>query len=93
MLQSEPLTMTGHDKWISTIGKGDFRPSSVYKQHFPNIDNHPPSCLIWKSKCMPKHKFFLCLIPRDRINTKDMLLRWHWNVTNNHDYIMLLWTV
>jgi hypothetical protein len=37
---------------------------------------------------MPKHNFFACLILHDRINTKDMLLRRRWNVTNNHDCVL-----
>ena len=37
---------------------------------------------------MSKHKFFAWLILHDRISTKDMLLRRHWNVTNNHNCVL-----
>ena len=70
------------------MNKGVFRPRDVYQLHFKHINNDPPSCWLWKSKCNSKHKFFAWLVLHDRVNTKDMLIRRHWNVTNNHDCIL-----
>ena len=39
-------------------------------------------------KCQSKHKFFAWLILHDRINTKDMLLRRNWHVTDTHVCIL-----
>ena len=72
------------DKWDCTLGKGTFKSNRVYNHHFKSIDIHAPSCWIWKSKCQSKHKFFAWLLLHDRINTKDMLLRRRWQVTDNH---------
>ena len=76
------------DKWISCLSKGGYSSRSFYQFHFSGITNHTPSEWIWKSKCMSKHKFFAWLILHNRINTKDMLLRRHWNVTSNHNCVL-----
>jgi hypothetical protein len=52
------LVNDANDKWVCKLGKGIFKPSLVYQLHFHDIPVHRPSCWIWKSKCMSKHKFF-----------------------------------
>ena len=45
---------------------------------------------------MSKHKFFAWLIFHDRINTRDMLLRRHWDVSGDHNYVYVhakLWRI
>ena len=79
---------TDDDKWECTLGKAGFKPHLVYKQHFNHIDKHAPSSWIWKSKCQSKHKFFAWLLLHDRLNTKDMLQRQNWNVTDNHSCVL-----
>jgi hypothetical protein len=69
-----------NDSWVFNIGKGIFKPSIIYRHYFRQLDNHSPSCAIWRSKCISKHKFFAWLILHDRINTKDMLIRRRWKV-------------
>lgn len=88
LLQGLVLQSATNDKWISTIGKGDLKPSTVYKQNFRHIDTHAPSCWIWRSKCQSKHKFFAWLLLHDRLNTRDMLLRRKWNVTDNYECVL-----
>ena len=34
----------------------------------------------WKSRCMPKLKVFCWLLVNNRLNTKDLMLRKHWQV-------------
>jgi hypothetical protein len=76
------------DKWIVKLNPGGFKPSKVYLHAFKHLEIHQPSCWIWKSKCNSKHKFYAWLVLHDRINTKDMLLRRHWHVTDNHFCIL-----
>ena len=35
----------------------------------------PPYKWIWKSACLPKHKFFFWLLIQDRLNTKELMVR------------------
>ena len=73
---------------VCNLGKGVFRPSLVYKHYFSHMDNHAPCCLIWKSKCQSKHNFFAWLLLHDRINTREMLFRRGWKVTDNYDCVL-----
>jgi hypothetical protein len=79
-MQSVDLTDETKDTWLVEKGNGQYKPSLIYRLHFGSVLNHTPSVWLWKSKCTSKHKFFAWLILHDRINTKDMLLRRHWNV-------------
>lgn len=76
------------DSWIYKFNKGNYTPKSFYGLHFAAVPNHGPSKLIWKSKCMSKHKVFAWLVLHDRINTKDMMLRRQWKVTDNNDCVL-----
>jgi hypothetical protein len=77
LLHGFQLQSDNNDSWVFNSGKRIFKPSIVYKHHFSHLATHHPSCAIWKSKCILKHKFFAWLILHDRINTKDMILRRH----------------
>jgi hypothetical protein len=82
------LNPEADDKWIVKLNPGGFRPSKVYLRAFKHLEIHQPFCWIWRSKCNSKHKLFAWLVLHDRINTKDMLLRRHWHVTDNHSCIL-----
>lgn len=49
--------------------------SKLYKHHFVAIN--PPSSFkwLWKSKCIPKIKFFAWLMLKNKLNTRNMLRR------------------
>ena len=49
------------DKWIFSSNKGIYTSRSFYNLQFSHLDNHLPSCWIWKSRCMSKHMFFAWL--------------------------------
>ena len=49
-------------------------------QHFPVS---PIFKRLWQSKCTPRLKFFAWLLLVDRLNTRNMLLRRHYNVHPN----------
>jgi hypothetical protein len=87
-IENMELTEGVKDTWLIEKGNGKYKPNMIYRLHFSSMLNHTPSSWLWKSKCTSKHKFFAWLILHDRINTKDMLLRRHWNVTNNHSCVL-----
>jgi hypothetical protein len=77
------------DMWTLTCSKdGTYIPKKVYDLSFKHLPNHFPSQWIWKSKCMSKHKFFAWLILHDRINTREMLIRRNWKVTDDHTCVL-----
>ena len=88
-LHGMTLNSETNDRWmISYTKNGACIPKAIYKLFFSHMMNHFPSQWIWKSKCMSKHKFFAWLVLHDRINTKDMLLRRHWNVSEDNNCVL-----
>ena len=59
-----------------------------YKLVFANTDAHLAFGCIWKAKCTPRIKFFAWLVLVDKLNTKDMLRRRHYN-TQDDDLCVL----
>jgi hypothetical protein len=62
LMSDVTLSDQEHDTWTTRMGKGIYKPSPVYHQHFNLLANHVPSGWLWKSKCTAKHIFF-CLAP------------------------------
>ena len=60
----------------------------VYKLYMSHWPNHTTSTWIWKTRCMSKHKVFAWLLLHDRLNTKEMMLRRHWNVTDSNECVL-----
>jgi hypothetical protein len=56
--------------------------AKFYKFMFAAVPCDAAITLIWKSKCLPKLKVFLWLLLMDRLNTKDRMLRKHWEVND-----------
>ena len=50
---------------------------------FQNFHSSPIFRKFWKSKCTPRLKFFAWLLFVDRLNTRTMLVRRHFNVQIN----------
>jgi hypothetical protein len=44
--------------------------------------------LLWKSSCTMSMKFFAWLVLKDRLNTKDLLQRRHWHVTEDFNCVL-----
>ena len=78
------LEAMGTDEWILCWGDADFKPKKFYKYMFRNI--LAPQCItfIWKTKCIMRHKVFAWLMLNDRVNTRDLLLRRHFNIGEDH---------
>jgi hypothetical protein len=57
------------------------------KKFYDHIHAHPvvPKVYawLWKSCYVMKTKVFACLLLSDRLNTRDLLKRRHWNVTDD----------
>jgi hypothetical protein len=66
----------------------------AYKSHtyYISLDDHvvvdPQFQWIWKSRCNMKIKMFSWLLLSDRVNTKDLLQRRHWNVTEDYSCVL-----
>ena len=43
---------------------------------------------LWKTKCIPKIKVFCWFLLSDRLNTRKMLKRRHYNIGNNFDCLL-----
>ena len=76
------------DEWVCDLSKDGYTPRGFYKLFFAGFPKDIPSSWIWKSKCMSKHKFFAWLVLHDRLNTKDMLIRRNWKVTENNSCVL-----
>lgn len=76
------------DDWVLCWGDVNFKPCKFYKFCFRELD--PPAHIpaIWKSKCMMKHKVFIWLMFMDRVNTRDLLCRRHFNIGNDHSCML-----
>ena len=71
------------EQWIFLWGNQVYSSRRYYKMVFQNLHSHLIFKKISKSKCTPRLKFFAWLLAVDRLNTRSMLLRRHFNVQPN----------
>lgn len=76
------------DDWILCWGDTTFKPSKYYKFMFRNLNPPAHIVTIWKTKCMMRHKVFAWLMFMDRINTRDMLCRRHFNIGDDKSCLL-----
>lgn len=81
----EPLVA---DEWITCWGDTSFNSVKFYKFYFRNLSLPQYITKIWRTKCMMKHKVFAWLILMDRVNTRDMLCRRHFNIGEDHSCLL-----
>lgn len=67
------------DQWNYVWNPNVYKSRKMYHLFFSHIHPDIPLTLIWKSKGTMKIKVFLCLLLMDRLNTKDLLQRMHFN--------------
>ena len=65
------------------MGKSAVFISRYYNLVFQHFPTSPIFKKLWKSKCTPRLKFFSWLLFVDRLNTRNMLLRRHYNIQPN----------
>jgi hypothetical protein len=70
-----PVDQDGKDSWIYIWGQHRYSSSKYYDYHFIDIQPNLTILWIWKSKCIPKIKFFAWLLLNDRFNSRNILRR------------------
>ena len=70
------------------MGDKDYTTHKYYAFCFRDIQCHRAFHWLWKSKSTMKIKVFGWLLLSDRLNTRNMLKRRHYNIGNNHDCIL-----
>ena len=79
MISQIPYDETLKDRWTFRWGNERYSSQKVYKLAFAGLEVPRTFQWIWKSKCVPRIKFFAWLLAVDRLNTKTMLRRHHYN--------------
>ena len=81
-LNTVQIQATGKDVWQTVWPGGKFTSSRYYHHCFKHITASTIYKWIWGSFLMLRIKVFAWLMVSDRLNTRDMLRRRHWNVTD-----------
>ncbi|TVU06152.1 hypothetical protein EJB05_49350, partial [Eragrostis curvula] len=76
------------DKWIYIWGSDTYKSCKYYKHNFIGLTCPQPFKWIWKSKCMPKIKFFIWLVLKDRVNTRNMLRRRNHHLESGYNCVL-----
>ena len=76
------------DVWHYVWGKAIFKSTDYYNHYFRDIQAHPIFQWIWKSKCTMKIKVFGWLLFNDRLNTRNMLKRRHYDIGDDHSCLL-----
>jgi hypothetical protein len=79
LLHSNQLS-ADRDVWVYSWGDS-YTSARCYKHMHEDLVVMPAFKWLWKSCCMLRVKFFAWLLLVDRLNTRDLLVRRHWNVT------------
>lgn len=82
------LSDNDYDTWTYIWGAATFKAKDYYEFCFRNIHAHVAFEWLWKSKSVPKHKVFGWLLMTDRLNTRNMLKRRHYNIGSNLDCLL-----
>jgi hypothetical protein len=69
------MSTDGKDKWNYNWGNANFATSKAYKTLMTGESAHPVFHWIWRAKCQIKHKVLFCLMLKDRLSTRELLLR------------------
>ena len=77
-----------HDTWQCIWGGNTFQTSSYYRFYFRDVTAHEAFGWLWKAKCTPKLKTFGWFLLVDRLNTRNMLKRRHYNIGTNFDCLL-----
>ena len=83
LLLSSDYDLASNDSWSFMWGNQLYSSSRYYNLVFQHFPVSPIFKRLWQSKCTPRLKFFAWLLLVDRLNTRNMLLRRHYNVHPN----------
>lgn len=70
-----PAVLDENDRWVFIWGHQSYSSSKFYQYQFRSLQPHRSITWIWKTKCVPKIKFFAWLLLNDRLNTRNILRR------------------
>ena len=62
--------------------------SAFYNFLFKQLPKEVAFNAIWKSRALPKLKVFVWLLMMDRLNTRDMMLRKHWQIDSGPECVL-----
>ena len=80
LLLSTDYDLASNDSWSFMWGNQLYSSSRYYNLVFQHFPVSPIFKRLWQSKCTPRLKFFAWLLLVDRLNTRNMLLRRHYNL-------------
>ena len=83
LLLSSDYDLASNDSWSFMWGNQLYSSNRYYNLVFQHFPVSPIFKRLWQSKCTPRLKFFAWLLLVDRLNTRNMLLRRHYNVHPN----------
>ena len=69
-------------------GSNIYSSQKFYAFSYRNMTTSPSFTWLWKSKCIPRIKFFGWLLFVDRLNTRNMLRRRHYHLDNGYNCVM-----
>jgi hypothetical protein len=81
-LMMEHTPSDQNDVWSYCWG-GPYKAAKFYDHIHSHIQVPGVYKWLWKSSCIMRTKVFAWLLLSDRLNTRDMLQRRHWRVTND----------
>jgi hypothetical protein len=76
-----------HDMWTYPWGQ-PYTPIQYYKFCFREIKPHKSFLRLWKAKCTLRIKFFCWLVLSDRLNTRNMIKRRHFQLNSGYNCLM-----
>jgi hypothetical protein len=88
ILQVTPIQQNSLDQGSFVWGGMNYAPSKFYKFLFAALPSDPLAKAIWKSKMLPKLKVFSWLLHHDRLNTRDLMDRKHWQIDSSLECVL-----
>jgi len=88
LLVTIPYNGNESDTWIYIWGNHLFTSRRYYNLVYQYLQVSPVFKMMWKSKCTQRIKFFAWLLLVDRLNTRVMLQRRHFQVQPNSHCVM-----
>jgi hypothetical protein len=73
--QFPPISPGSKDSWHLIWGQRRFLSSHFYRYQFRELRPSRAILDIWKTKCIPRIKFFAWVLLNDRLNTRNILRR------------------
>jgi hypothetical protein len=88
IIGSISLDPVKNDVWETIWKDGVYTANLYYKHCYINVTSSKIYSWIWKCRVLLRIKVFAWLLVSDRLNTKDMLRRRHWTVTNDYNCVL-----